>query len=247
MRIGALLLLVSLWIPRHGCAQESRLLTPPGATPGIWGALEAPDDPGPHPAVILLYGSSGWRPGYVDLAQRFADSGFVVLVLDYYAETGGAPIGSEEKLRKWEAWREAVREAVTYLQGLPEVMGEHIALVGYSRGAFLAVSVAATIPEVHGVVDYFGGGGGGPLPLNEEVIGLPPLLILHGQKDQVVPVSFARALQAAVLEAGGEVEMHLFPEADHAFNAPWAGTYAPEAEAEAWLLTLAFLRAQIGR
>ena len=139
-----------------------------------------------------------------------------------------------------------MRGAARYLWTLPEVMGERIALVGYSRGAFLAVSVAATIPEVHGVVDYFGGGGGGTLPLNEEVMGLPPLLILHGEKDQVVPVSFAHALQAAVLKTGGEVEMHLFPEEDHAFNAPWAGTYAPEAEEEAWLLTLAFLRARIG-
>lgn len=245
MRLGAIFFLVLLWIPKDGGAQEPRLLTPPGTTPEIWGALEVPDNSGPHPAVILLYGSSGWRPEYVEIARRFADAGFLALVLDYYAGTGGAPIGSEEKLRKWESWRESVRGASRYLLSLPGVTDEGIALVGYSRGAFLAVSVAASIPEVRGVVDYFGGGGGGTLPLQEEVVGLPPLLILHGEEDGVVPVSFAHALQAAVLDAGGEAEMHLFPGQDHAFNATWSGTYAPEAADEAWRLTLAFLRSRL--
>lgn len=246
MRLAAILLLSSVLLPRTGCAQESRVLTLPGETPGIWGAVETPDGPGPYPAVILLYGSSGWRPEYVEIARRFAEAGFVALVLDYYAETGGASIGSEEKLQKWEAWREAVQEGARYLRGLPGVIEERIALVGFSRGGFLAVSVAASIPGIFGVVDFFGGGGGGTLPLSQEVQGLPPVLILHGEKDQVVPVSFAHALHAAVLEAGGEVEMHLFPNEDHAFNAPWASTYSPGAEEEAWFLTLRFLRAQLG-
>lgn len=246
MRLCGILLLTSILLPGAGSSQQAELLTQPGETPGIWGVLEAPDGPGPHPAVVLLHGSSGWRPEYVEIARRFAEAGFVALVLDYYAETGGAPVGSEEKIQKWEAWRETVRGAARYLQGLPGVAPEGIALVGFSRGAFLAVSVAASIPAVLGVVDFFGGGGGGTLPLEEEVRGLPPLLILHGERDRVVPVSFAHALQTAALGAGGEVEMHLFPNEGHAFNLPWAATYSPEAEKKAWLLTLAFLRIHLG-
>jgi dienelactone hydrolase len=243
---GLVFLFALLWVSAPGVAQESTLLTPPGLTPGVWGALRTPESPGPHPVFILLYGSSGWRPEYVDIAQRFADSGLAALVLDYYAGTGGAPIGSKDKLQKWESWRQAVREASRFLQTLPSVTGDRVALVGFSRGAFLAVSVAASMPSVVAVVDCFGGGGGGTLPMEEEVKGLPPLLILHGEKDTVVPVSFAHALQATVLEAGGKVEMRLFPDEEHAFNAPWARTYSAEAAERAFALTLDFLRAQCG-
>lgn len=244
MRIpGLALLLIILAWPANVQAQQPRLLSPPGA-PEVWGELVTPATPGPHPAVILLYGSTGWRAEYIDIARAFADSGFVALVLDYYAGTGGAPIGSAEKLRKWETWRRTVRNAADYLRALPSVDGGRIALVGYSRGAFLAVSVGASIPSVVAVVDYYGGGGGGTHPLAEEVKGLPPLLILHGEDDGIVPVRFARELRAAAVAAGVPVEMRLFPGQRHAFNAPWVPTYSERAAQEAFAVTIAFLRAR---
>jgi len=228
-----------------GSSQEPSRLTPPQTTPAVVGDVRMPRSPGPHPAVILLHGSSGWRPEYVDMSRRFADAGFAALVLDYYAETGGAPIGSNEKLQKWPAWRQAVRDAYRFLRNAPSVDGERIALVGFSRGAFLAVSIAAELPSVRAVVDFYGGGGGGTLAIEEEVRGLPPVLILHGERDSVVPVSYALALRAAVLEAGGSVEMRLLPGVGHAFNLPWAETYSPAAADQAWSAVLTFLRSHL--
>jgi dienelactone hydrolase len=51
--------------------------------------------------------------------------------------------------------------------------------VGYSRGAFLAVSVASSIPKVAAVVDFYGGGPAGSG--DEKDWRFPPLLILHGR------------------------------------------------------------------
>lgn len=243
--IGIFLLLLSL--PGSGQAQESTTLTGPNEHPTLRGALRIPGDPGPHPAVILLHGSSGWRPEYVDIADRFATAGFVALILDYYAETGTAAIGSEEKLEKWESWRRTVQAAGVFLQRLPSVLEDRIALVGYSRGAFLAVSVAASMPSVVAVVDFYGGGGGGSLTLEQEVEGLPPLLILHGETDSVVPASFAETLRSAAVRSGGQVDMHLFPGQEHAFNLPWSGTYSREADEDSFAVSLAFLRAHLER
>lgn len=227
-------------------AQEAILLTPPGASPSVWGSLKTPGGSGPNPAVILLHGSSGWRPEYVDLAERFADAGFTALVLDYYAETGGAAVGSGEKLEKWESWRQTLQAAVAYLQSMPSVAQNHIGLVGYSRGAFLAVSVAGSVPAVRAVVGFYGGGGGGTLTLEQEVRGLPPLLIVHGEKDSVVPVSFAEGLRRAVLEVEGQVEMHLLPGEGHAFNLPWSTTYSKESDERSFAVALDFLRLRLG-
>lgn len=240
--IGVACVLLLMTVPSVVAAQRSMRLTEPGVSPAVWGSLVASKGPGPHPAVILLHGSSGWRAEYVDIAQRFADAGFDALVLDYYAETGGAEVGSGEKLEKWESWRHTLQAAVGYLRGMPSVAGDRIALVGYSRGAFLAVSVAGSLPAVKAVVDFYGGGGGGTLTLEQEVRGLPPLLIVHGEKDSVVPVSFAEALRSAVLEAGGQVDMHLLRDEGHAFNLPWSPTYSKESDERSFGLVLEFLR-----
>ncbi len=233
--------------PSALAAQRPERLSGADVSPGVWGVLAVPDAPGPHPAVVLLPGAGGWHGWYAQVARTLADSGFVTLALDYTAETGGAPIRSGEKLRKWPAWEATVRNAVRYLAALPSVAGRPVGLVGYSRGAFLAVSVAASTPGVHAVVDCFGGGGGGTHSLEQEARGFPALLILHGDADAVVPVRFAERLRTAVAAQGGEVEMHLYPGVGHAFNMPGMRTYSDAAAADAFRRTVDFLRRHLAR
>ena len=125
-------------------------------SPPVWGILETPPTPGPHPGVVLLHGSSGWQTAYPQIAKILADSGLVALAIDYYVETGSYSQADELKL--WPVWQATVRNAVAYLQANPSVSGRPIGLVGYSLGAYLAVSVASSIPAVTVVVEFFGGG-----------------------------------------------------------------------------------------
>ncbi|MGD8698195.1 MAG: dienelactone hydrolase family protein [Gemmatimonadales bacterium] len=247
MRLAALSFLVCHFLlATRGYGQDPERLSDPEVSPAVWGVLGMPDAPGPHAGLILLPGAAGWRPIYAEIARIFADSGFVVLALDYHAETGTAAVGSEDKLRKWPQWRATVRNAVDYVRSLPSVSGRRVGLVGYSRGAFLAVSVAGSDPSVGAVVDYFGGGGGGTESVEQEARGFPPLLILHGDADSIVPVRFAYQLRDAVVAAGGEVELQVYPGADHAFNAPFAPTYREEDAADAFARTIEFLRRRLG-
>ena len=222
--------------------QTPERLTGNEGAPGVWGVLEVPQAPGPHAGVVVLHGSAGWRPLYAEVARSFADSGFVALALDYYAETGGAAIGSSEKLEKWPTWMETIQNAVAYVRELPGVSNLPVGLIGYSRGAFLAVSVAGSTSGVHAVVDFYGGGGGGTKTIEDEATNFPPLLILHGEADDVVPVRFAQNLRDAVLAKGGPVEIHIYPDVGHAFNAPYASTYSELAAQDAFGRTIAFLR-----
>lgn len=238
----------------HGCllltslpaaAQRPERLSGADVSPAVWGVLEVPQAAGPHPGVLVLPGAAGWRPWYAEVASALADSGFVTLALDYYAETGGAAVGSDEKLGKWPTWKATVRNAVEYLRGLPSVANRPVGLVGYSRGAFLAVSTAASASGVQAVVDFSGGGGGGTDSLAQEVRGFPPLLILHGDADEVVPLRLAETLRDAVVAQGREVEMHVYSGVGHAFNAPWASTYSESAAADAFRRTVEFLRRRL--
>jgi carboxymethylenebutenolidase len=211
----------------------------------VSGVLEVPHTAGAHPGVILLPGSFGWRPGYAELARQFAASGFVALALDYYAETG-APADSEATRRTWPRWQATVHQAAAYLQQSPAVASRRIALVGFSQGASLAVSAAASTPAVGAVVAFYGGGGAGIDSLTQEVKKFPPLLILHGDADTTVPVSSAHRLRDAVIAHGGEVEMHIYSGAKHGFNLPGIPAYSEEAALDGWRRTAEFLHRRLG-
>ena len=243
MRLSALLCVCCvLALHSGGCVAEPKELLPSELAPGVWGVLESPGGKGPYPGVVLLHGASGWHPALVDLASGLADHGFAVLAIDYYAEAGCTATGSMEKLEAWPSYQASVRNAVEYLQSMPSVAGRSIGLVGFSRGAFLAMSVASSTPGVRAVVDFYGGGGGGIASLDEDVQGLPPVLILHGDADSIVPLRFAYALRDAVLASGGEAEVHVYPGAGHSFNVPRTTAYSADAARDAHGRMIEFLR-----
>jgi dienelactone hydrolase len=219
---------------------EAKQITGPEINPAVWGILEIPNTPGPHPGVILLTGSSGWKTAYPEIAKSLSASGFIALAVDYLAETGYEP-SSENQLKYWPIWQAIVRNAVTYLRGNPSVSRCGIGLVGYSLGAFLAVSIASTLQDVGAVVDFFGGGSSTNETLEAEVRNFPPLLILHGEADSIVPVSYAYRLQDAVIAQGGDVEIHIYPGAEHAFNAPWSPWFSANEASDSISRMISFL------
>ncbi|MFO7670526.1 MAG: dienelactone hydrolase family protein [Bacteroidales bacterium] len=243
LKFSALIICLSFLNTPSGISQESQILSKPGLFPEIHGVLEKPSTPGVHPAVIILYGAGGWGPVYAAIAKDLADSGFVALALDYYAYKEDNP-GQAEDEANWSRWQSSVRSAVTFLMEETSVKGS-VGLLGYSLGSFLAVSVASSIPEVNGVVEYFGGGSSEKDELESQVAGFPPLLILHGEEDQSVPVSMAYDLRNAVLAQGGEVEMKIYPGAPHGFNATWLPIYNEAYANDSFQRTVDFFRRKL--
>ncbi|MEJ0025603.1 MAG: alpha/beta hydrolase [Rhizomicrobium sp.] len=54
-------------------------------------------------------------------------------------------------------------------------------------------------------------------PLGHVGPGLPPVMLLHGDADRIVPVSTSLAYAGRVREAGGKVDLHLFAGFPHGF------------------------------
>ncbi|MEI9989782.1 MAG: alpha/beta hydrolase [Rhizomicrobium sp.] len=54
-------------------------------------------------------------------------------------------------------------------------------------------------------------------PLHHIGPGLPPVMLLHGDADRIVPVDTSRTYEARVREAGGKVDLHLFAGFPHGF------------------------------
>lgn len=56
-------------------------------------------------------------------------------------------------------------------------------------------------------------------PITHVAAGFPPTLLIHGDADELVPVEASLRLHAALREAGVPVELHVYPEQPHAFDA----------------------------
>ncbi len=243
VRCFALLFVV---IVGSASAQQPARLSAPAVSPAVWGVIEVPQRPDPHPGLILLPGSAGWRAAYPQLARIFADSGFVTLALDYYGETG-RDTSSDDAVRKRPIWQQTIKNAVAYLRASEGNSARPIALIGFSRGAFLAVAVAAATPGVAAVVDFFGGGAADPDSLKKEAHNFPPLLIVHGEADSAVLVQQAYRLRDAVRAQGGEVETRIYPGEGHGFNLRGTAAFSETAAQDAWFCTLQFLRKHLER
>jgi len=166
--------------------------------------------------------------------------GYVALALDYYAEVGGAPAGSKRRFELWPQWQQTIRNSVKYLQNLLEVKDDRIGIVGFSRGGYLAITTAGSIPSIKAMVDYYGGSKS-PEDLEQYACNLPPTLILHGDADKAIPLSFARALYGMLKKCGIKVEMKIYPGAKHGFDVrSYKRGYNHKAAADAKNRTLVF-------
>jgi carboxymethylenebutenolidase len=172
-------------------------------------------------AVLLLHGADGLAyrgPSYRELARGLADQGFLALLVHYFDSTGDGFQAFLTEPFRFMAWMQAVADGVRYARtqlGPAPAVG----LVGFSLGAYLALAVAAQDERVGAVVDVFGGLHDLLVP---GVTRLPPVLILHGDADPVVPVSEAYKLEKLLQALGVPHETHIYPGLGHAFHGPAA-------------------------
>jgi carboxymethylenebutenolidase len=71
-----------------------------------------------------------------------------------------------------------------------------------------------------------------PLDAAGEIKGA--VLGLYGGKDQGIPLDDVESMQAALTKAGGRSQIHVYPDAPHAFHADYRPTYRKEAAEDGW-------------
>jgi dienelactone hydrolase len=176
--------------------------------------LARPATPGRHPAALLLHGRGGlgfYGPGLVELSHKLTDQGFTVLTPHYFDASGSAD-GPEVTAERFEVWRKALDDALTFAAGLPEVDPKRIGVVGISLGGFIAgvqaaqdERIAVLVAESSGVSTYFP-----PHPAR-----MAPLLIVHSREDATVPLADAKHLAEIARSFGVKPEFALYDGRKH--------------------------------
>ncbi len=191
-----------------------------------------PSSSGPHPALVMVHGSSGLAVSgfyYRMAARTVANKGFIVFLVHYFDRTGTKSVEKKDVNRKdFLAWKETIREAVLYASRQKGVRQDGIGLLGGSLGDYLAMSVAMDrdLP-VRAVAEWFGGM---PKEYFSRVKTLPPTLIVHGDCDKVVPVGEARRLTQKLEELHVVHETRIYKGQRHLFSTDPFGKDARDAQ-----------------
>jgi carboxymethylenebutenolidase len=169
-----------------------------------------------HPAVIGLHGSGGGHARMAAHARLLAEQGFAVYIPHYFDRTGTTGLADKATaVRNFPAWGKALWDAITFVERQEAVDGGRIGLLGFSLGAYLAMSVAVVDPRVRAVVEFFGGL---PKEMKFFMRRLCPVLILHGEEDATVPVEEAHHLREVLQEQNIPYEMQIYPGVGHGFS-----------------------------
>jgi phospholipase/carboxylesterase len=99
--------------------------------------------------------------------------------------------------------------------GLP---GEALALAGFSQGAMMAMQIGLRRRPPPAAILAYSGVLLGAESLAAALAGKPPVLLVHGEVDDIVPVGASRAAEAALRAAGVPVEAIYRPGLPHAID-----------------------------
>jgi phospholipase/carboxylesterase len=177
--------------------------------------------------VVLLHGYGADGDDLIGLAPYFAralpDAAFVSPHAPEPCE--GAPMG-----RQWwgirsfsaeERLRGALRAAPILDRFLDDELKRHrlgeqdMALVGFSQGTMMALHVGLRRPRpVAGILGY-SGALVAPETLAREVRSKPPILLIHGEADDLLPVESLLDAVQGLAAAGVPAQWHISPGVAH--------------------------------
>ncbi|MHB8438820.1 MAG: dienelactone hydrolase family protein, partial [Acidimicrobiales bacterium] len=218
-----------------------------GSTGGGYVAMPSS---GTGPGVIVIQEWWGLVPHITDVAERFASEGFVALAPDLYHGVK-VPVGEPDEAGKQMMAMNMDRTANDLSGAVDELRrrssSERVGVVGFCMGGGLALVLACQRPDaIAACVPFYGLI---PWPDAQPDFGsMTASVQMHiAGKDGFFSPQAANELKETLQGLGRQVDLHLYPDADHAFfNDTRPEVYAPEAAATAWQRTVAFLHSQLG-
>ena len=224
-----------------------------------------PAEGGSWPAVIFYMDAGGIRPAVLDMAQRLAGAGYIVLVPDLFYRFGAdgpfvpkevfagdfrvilSPLMATTGNHKAADDTEAL---LAYLDTRNDVAGRTVGGVGFCMGGGMALSAAGTYPDRFAAVASFHGGSlATDAPTSPHL--LAPKLqagiyVAAAENDRSYPPEMAERLEQTLVQAGVRYSTDTYPAA-HGWMMPDFPVY-DHAEAErGWVEMLALFEPSLHR
>lgn len=187
-----------------------------------YGASEA----GKRPSVLLLHGLHGFerRPrAYQRYADALSARGIDAYLLRYFSAADAPALDPTSRTRasreayeagRFNGWARRVSAVVTTIFARPDSSGR-VGLLGFSLGGYVAADAAARDRRVTALAVL---NGGMPDAMVAEISHLPPMIVLHGEADQNVPLAKGEQLVKLGKAIGAQAELVAYPGRPHGFD-----------------------------
>ncbi|MFL2706467.1 MAG: dienelactone hydrolase family protein [Gammaproteobacteria bacterium] len=195
------------------------------------------------PLVLIVHTWAGRDEFVQNKAIELAQEGFVAMAVDMY---GDAKVGASTEenqsmmaplIEDREKLKSVITAAVETGKQLEGVDTSKIAAIGYCFGGLVVLDLARSGIDINGVVSFHG------LLMGSDISdkGIQAkVLVLHGERDPMVPLSMIDEFQQEMTEAQADWQLHSYGNAYHAFTNPDAndpdfGTqYNQNADKRSW-------------
>ena len=241
MRPLLLLSLICL-VAMTSVAADSRAVSYKSGDETVNALLYTPPGKGPFPAIVVIHEWWGLNDWVKEEASKLADQGYAALAIDLYrGKVATTPDEAHEIMRGVPQDR-AIRDllaATTYLRAQKNIDPKRVGSIGWCMGGGYSLDLALNDPKLKATVINYGHLATDDASLkkiNAAILGI------FGGQDKGIPVADVNKFESQLKALGKTVEIHIFPDAGHAFENPNNKQgYRAEDAAQAWKLTVDFL------
>ncbi len=120
----------------------------------------------------------------------------------------------------------AVNKFLDQVMEFHELPANKLALLGFSQGTMVSIYVGLRRKQQLGGIVGYSGAVLAPDKLNAEIVTRPPVLLVHGDADPVVPIEMLYDGERALKAANVPYEAHVVPELQHGIDGTGAALAA---------------------
>ena len=192
----------------------------------------------PKQLVLLLHGVGANGQDLIGfaplLAQGLPDAAFVSPDAPFAYDMAPPEFGGEfGNMRQWfslqdrspAAMLEGVERAAPLLDAFIEeqlkrfkLEAQRLVLVGFSQGTMMALHVGLRREKQFGGIIGYSGKLAGPEKLKADIRSRPPLLLVHGGVDDVIPVAALGEAKSALTQNDLSLQTHISPQLGHGID-----------------------------
>jgi carboxymethylenebutenolidase len=223
-------------------AADSRAVSYKSGDETVNALLYTPPGKGPFPALVVIHEWWGLNDWVKEEGSKLADQGYVALAIDLYrGKVATTPDEAHEIMRGVPQDRAArdLLAATAYLRSQKNVDPQRVGSIGWCMGGGYSLDLALNDPKLKAAVINYGHLATDDATLkkiNASILGI------FGGQDRGIPPADVNKFEVQLKALGKTVEIHIFPDAGHAFENPNNKQgYRADDAAQAWKLTVDFL------
>ena len=214
-----------------------------------------PERPGPFPVILVNEEIFGVHEHIKDLCRRLAKAGYLAVAPEIYARQGDLSkmtdvnqIVSQVINKKPDAEMLSDLDAAVAWAGKNGGDLTRLGVTGFCRGGRNTWFYDAHNPQVKAAVAWYGPIKGAPSDIQPKVVSdiaadiHAPLLGLYGGQDTGINVNDVEAAAEMARKAGKTVEIHVYADAPHGFNADYRPSYKKADAEDGWARMLAWFK-----